>query len=65
MKRLMDYSIVQDVQRFRHKVELMARASESNESKSLVLLHNNPLPVLSGEALDEGIQQYFGEVKLK
>ena len=59
MKRLMDQSIIQNVQAFRHKVELMSKSSDSNEMKSLVLLHNNPLPLLSGEAHNEGITQYF------
>jgi len=61
MKRLLDHSRLQAVHKYRHKVELMSKSSDSNEAKSLVLLHNNPLPLLSGEALNESVLQYFDD----
>ncbi|CAL1531356.1 unnamed protein product, partial [Lymnaea stagnalis] len=57
LKLLMDQSLLRSIRLLRHKTELMYRSSQTNKDRSNILLHNNPLPDVSGE--EESIDKYL------
>nr|KAG5708411.1 hypothetical protein BaRGS_026138 [Batillaria attramentaria] len=40
----MDQSKLRQIRLYRHKTELMYRSSLTNEDRTSILLHNNPMP---------------------
>ncbi len=57
--KLLDQSRIREAQDYKHKCEIMYRASHMNEDKSRVLLFNNPPPNLNNWTGDESCQRYM------
>ena len=48
----MDQSALNHVKHARHKMDLMYRASTTNEDRTRILTHNNPLPKMLEKEID-------------
>ncbi len=59
MDKLMDQSRIRAAQDYKHKCEIMYRASHMNEDKSRVLLFNNPPPNMNNWTGEESCQRYM------
>ncbi|XP_070192554.1 uncharacterized protein [Littorina saxatilis] len=58
IQRLMDQSKLRETRMYRHKTELMYRSSVTNMDRTSILLHNNPLPDITGGQADS-ISRYL------
>ena len=59
MDQLLDQTVVQDAQNYRHKMELMFRSSQKNEDRFRVLSFNNPIPNLNNATGEESVARYM------
>ncbi|XP_056001270.1 uncharacterized protein LOC125653965 isoform X2 [Ostrea edulis] len=58
--RLQDHSKSMRVRHYKHKTDLMYRASRNNEDRTNILIHNNPPPeVASLDAENDGVGRYL------
>nr|XP_022299170.1 uncharacterized protein LOC111107993 isoform X4 [Crassostrea virginica] len=60
LARLQDHSKLVRVRHYKHRVDLMYRASKNNQDRSNILIHNNPPPeVASLDADRDGVGRYL------
>lgn len=60
LARLQDHSKTARVRHYKHRVDLMYRASRNNEDRTNILIHNNPPPeVASLDTDQDGVGRYL------
>lgn len=59
MDQLLDQSVVQEAQNYRHRMELMFRSSQKNQDRFNVLTFNNPVPNLNNMTGEESVARYM------
>ncbi|KAK7499466.1 hypothetical protein BaRGS_00009118 [Batillaria attramentaria] len=59
IERLMDQSKLRQIRLYRHKTELMYRSSLTNEDRTSILLHNNPMPDITETGQADSISRYL------
>ncbi|XP_062585077.1 uncharacterized protein LOC134246736 isoform X2 [Saccostrea cucullata] len=60
LARLQDHSKSARVRHYKHKTDLMFRASKNNEDRTNILIHNNPPPeVASVDPEEDGVGRYL------